>query len=129
MGLKFASARGIRLDLGEGAWVEVVEEISKGTFRRIMQSMPQKELRPGDGERQSLVLTQGEAVEYQCALFESLVVGWSADVPANIENYLKLDNESANAIDKALADHFAQMTPDQDEVGKPQSSPAKPRKG
>lgn len=127
--LRFAAEGAVRLDLGEGDWVEVREEISKGTFRRIMQTMPQKELDPKAGEKVSLKLTQGEAVDYQCTLFEALVTGWSMDVPATVENYLKLDTDSAGAIDGALAQHFTGMTPEKEELGKPSTSPAKRQKG
>lgn len=127
--LRFASEGGVRLDIGDGDWIEVREEISKGTFRRVMQTMPQKELDTSAGAKQALRLTQGEAVEYQCALFEALVTGWSLDAPATVENYLRLDTDSAASVDEALANHFSNMSPDKDELGKPSTSPAKRQRG
>lgn len=127
--LRFASEGAVKLYLGGDDWIEVREEISKGTFRRIMQTMPQKELDPTAGTKVSLKLTQGEAIEYQCTLFEALVVGWSADAPATVENYLRLDQDAAGAIDQALADHFTGMTPEKNESGKPSTSPAKRQRG
>jgi hypothetical protein len=128
MGLRFAAEGGKRLPLGED-WIEVRQEISKGTFRAIMQSMPQKELDTSKGKGQSLRLTQGEAVDYQVALFQSLVIGWSLPAEATVENYLRLDQESGNAVDAALAEHFTQLTPSTDELVKASTSPGKRQKG
>lgn len=128
MGLRFAAEGGKRISLGDEDWIEVREEISKGTFRKIMQSMPQKELDASRGKGQQLSLTQGEAVDYQAALFAALVTGWSLPVEPTVENYLKLDQESGNAVDQAVADHFSNLTPSEAELGKPSTSPAKRQK-
>lgn len=129
MGLRFASTTTERIDLGEGDWIEARSEISKGTFKKIMQLMPQKELRDTKDDKQTLTLTQGEAVEYQSALFGALVVAWSLPDPPTVEAYERLENESASVIDKALGEHFGKLSPSKEELGKPSTSPAKRQKG
>lgn len=129
MGLRFASEAVKRIDLGEGDFIAVREEVSKGAFKRIMQLMPQKEINTDEAEDAKLTLTQGEAVEYQTALFAALVVGWSLDRPPTIENYEALENESASEIDRVLGEHFNGINAKKEELGKPSTSPAKQRKG
>lgn len=133
MGLRFASTEANRLELPDGDWIEVRSEISKGTFKQIMKLMPQKELR-GDEDgaeegKQRLTLTQGEAVEYQTALFGALVVGWSLPVPPTVDAYERLENDSASQIDSVLGDYFGKMGASKDELGKRSTSPGSRRKG
>ena len=105
MALKSASTATQKLDLGEGDWVEVRSEVSKREYKVLTDFFPEREVTKDDK------LTAGESVQFQSGLFKALVVGWSADIPATVENYEGLDAEDAMRIDKALAEHFAKLMP------------------
>lgn len=94
-----------QIPLGDDAYIGVVEDISKGDFIRLVQAMP-------DAVDDKKGLTPQEGLQFQTALFEIFVKTWSLDKPVTIEEYLKLDTESASAVDEALINHFSALTPD-----------------
>jgi len=105
MALRIASVEKKRIDLGDGDWVEVKSDLSKGDFNSLVRQMPDK-----DVSKEGLTVSEGLA--FQGALFEALVLGWSLDVEPNVDNYLALAQESSATLDQVLADHFSSMTPD-----------------
>lgn len=114
--LKFASADTTRIDLGEGDFLEVRKDMSKREFNALMGKMPNREISEENG------LTLQEGLEFQQALFEALVVGWSASEPATVENYLSLEREAAETIDSKLIEHFGSLSPSREESSKASTS-------
>ncbi len=49
------------------------------------------------------------------SLFGALVVGWSADRDATVENYFAMKNEGSQEIDSAIATHFNSLSPENEE--------------
>ena len=96
----------------ESDTITVHEELDKRQRNALMSLMP---TRP---DVQETGLTLAEGTEFQTALFRALVVGWSADMPCTVDEYLGLDTTSANLIDMALALHFQTMIPTKVESGK-----------
>lgn len=115
MALRLAKESTTRIDLGDDAWVEVREDISKRSMNRLMVRMPRR----SQDEVKETGLTLDEGLEFQIGLFESLVTAWSLDIVPNAEGYLSLDSEDATALDEKLAAHFEALMPTKDEQGKP----------
>ena len=109
MALKKANLGTTRLDIGDDDWLEVRTDISKRERNRVAAYMPARMI--GDLPEEERKLTTGEAVELQTGLFSALVTAWSADQPCTVEEYLSLEPEDADRIDKALADHWASIQP------------------
>lgn len=107
MGLRLASKETIKIDLGEDAWVEVLTEVSKGDFNKLVAAMP-SDLEQKKG------LTPSQGTQFQTAIFETLVKSWSLDAPLSVESYLALDREDASALDDKLAEHFNKLTSEPD---------------
>ncbi len=122
MGIKFASADTKQLDLGDGDYLEVRSDLSKRRFNELMAAMPNREISEGNG------LTLSEGLTFQTALFEALVVGWSASEPATVESYLELNRETSDAVDAKLIEHFGEITPNKDEQSKAPTSRGSRRK-
>lgn len=120
--LKFASDETVRVDLGEGDYIEFRKNLSKREFNTLMASMPNREISEGNG------LTLQEGLEFQKALFEALVTGWSVPEPATVESYLSLDRTAAEAVDTKLIEHFGALAPSSDEVSKAPASRGSTRK-
>lgn len=110
--LRKASQATKRIELGDGDWVEVKEEIAKRDRNRLFSKMPN---RP-DVEETGFTITEG--MQFQSDLFETLVVAWSLDDPCTVENYLDLDPKGTDIIDEKLAEHFQTMLPTKAEAGK-----------
>jgi hypothetical protein len=117
--LKFASDESTRIDLGEGDFIEVRKDMSKRQFNALMSKMPNREISEDGG------LTLQEGLEFQQALFESLVVGWSVPEPATVDSYLELDREAADLIDSKLIEHFGSISPSSNEASKVSTSRGK----
>lgn len=117
MALRLAKTSITRIDLGENDFLEVVEDISKGDFNALVAAMPQDV-----DEEKGLTPVQG--TEFQAALFETLVKGWSLDVPPTPDNYLLLDRQSSDRIDAVLVEHFGSLTPDAPKDKSPKTSPS-----
>lgn len=129
MGLRLATRDVKRIDLSDGAWIEVTSDISKRDFLRIITSMPDSAVSSEEGS-DKVKLSITEASKFQQILFEVLVRDWSADVPVSLEAYLDLARDGADEIDVALVNHFRDtVSPQKDELGKPSTSPDKRRKG
>lgn len=129
MGLRLATRDVKRIDLSDGAWIEVTSDISKRDFLRIITSMPDSAVSSEEGS-DKVRLSITEASKFQQILFEVLVRDWSADVPVSLEAYLDLARDGADEIDVALVNHFRDtVSPQKDELGKPSTSPDKRRKG
>lgn len=109
MALKSASTATTKLDLGEGDWVEVRTELAKREYKSLAAYFPDRVV------NEENKLTASEGVALQTGLFAALVTGWSADIPATIDNYEGLDSADAQRIDAALAEHFKTMVPSADE--------------
>lgn len=120
--LKFASDETVRVDLGEGDFIEFRKSLSKREFNSLMAAMPNREISEGNG------LTLQEGLEFQKALFESLVTGWSVPEPATVESYLQLDRAAAEVVDAKLIDHFQALSPTADEASKAPASRGSTRK-
>ena len=107
--LRRANTETKQIDLGEGDFITVRMDISKRDFNRFVAYLPSRTVSEEEG------MTAREATELQKGLFETLVVGWSLDVPPSITAYEELSNEGATAIDTALAEHFKSLQPDKQE--------------
>jgi hypothetical protein len=121
MALRQAKETTNQLDLGDGDYLVVVDDISKRDFNRLIAAMPQDV-----DEEKGLTPTQG--TEFQQALFEILVKGWSLDVPADAQEYLRLDMDSGSRVDAALVQYFGTLQPDEKKEESPETSPrSKPK--
>ena len=109
MALKKASTETTQIPLGEGDYIIVRNQVSKRVRNAVAAHLPARII--GMAEDETPTLTTGEATELQTGLFEALVVGWSADAPATIDEYLDLEPEDADRIDKALAEHWQTLQP------------------
>lgn len=114
MALRKAIGSTTRLDIGEGDWLEVRQDIDKRTRNKLASHLPSRII--GEVAEEERRLTTGEAVELQTGLFAALVVAWSADVPATIDEYLSLEPEDADRIDAALAEHWKSLQPTKQEA-------------
>lgn len=119
--LKFASANAKRIDLGDGDWIEVSEDISRRDFNQIIGLMPDG----WDGQNE---FTLPQQLEFAKALFSGLVKGWSLPDQPTIDNYLRLDRESSGVIDRALTQHFTEISNvGESDAKKPETSPRSSR--
>lgn len=116
MALRLAKSETTKIDLGDGDYIEVVTDVSKRDFNRLIAAMPQDV-----DEKKGLTPTQG--TQFQVALFEILVRGWSLDVAPTSDEYLNLDRASADAVDAKLVEHFGSLTPDAPKEEPPKKSP------
>lgn len=110
--LRLANDETTRLPIGDSPedWIEVRKDISKRTFNKVALAMPDV---PEGG---TVTLAQG--LDLQTLLFDTLVTGWSLDVPATIENYLLLEREAGTLIDTAVSEYFSTLTPNREENSK-----------
>lgn len=106
MTLRLANKETTKLDLGDGDWLEVVQDVSKGDFNKLIASMPSDIVDNKKG------LTPVQGTQFQTALFETLVKSWSLDAPVTAENYLGLSKDSASIVDDKLIEYFSTLTPD-----------------
>jgi len=113
--LRLASPESRRIDLGDGDYIEVVSEISKKTFNKLVAVMP------ADIDQESGI-TPTQATAFQSSLFDCLVTGWSLPEAATVENYENLVRDAASAIDDKLMEVFSEMTVGAPEAKKPQRS-------
>jgi hypothetical protein len=117
--LRLASTETKRIQLDDEDWVEVKADIDKRTFAKLVSILP------GEiGNDEASNMTVAQAMEFQKNLFEVFVTDWSLvdakgkAVPAEVENYLSLSREAAEAVDTAISEHFNALTPSQDEQSK-----------
>jgi len=94
-----------------GDWVEVKKDVSKRAFKRIVEVMP-------ENVTSDTQLTTAQALQFQQQLFEILVVGWSLDIAPSVDAYLDQPVDASNAIDTALSEYFASLTPGADDATK-----------
>lgn len=129
--LRLAGAARTRLDVGDGAWLEVKSDLSKREFIDLVSALPeevQRQAADSEDGKASFKLT--DALGFQEALFGVLVTGWSLEgVDATVANYLRLERSAADAVDSALIKHFQEVVPTKDEEGKPSTSRGRQRKG
>ncbi len=127
MGLRLAARDNKRIDLSDGAWIEVSSEMSKRDFISVMSGLPDSAAKV-EGEKASLNIRDAGA--FQRLLFDVLVKSWSLDVPVSVEAYLDLERTGADEIDSVLVKHFtAEVAPAEAEPGKPLTSRGKQPKG
>lgn len=112
MPLRRASTEVKQIPLDEdGAFIGVVKEISKGDFNKLVDAMPEVV-----DDKKGLTPQQGMA--FSEALFEIFVRTWSLDGAPTVDEYRKLEVESATAVDAALVEHFSSLTPDAPKGGR-----------
>src|SRR5687767_7673562 len=104
MGLRRASVETDKIDLGDGAYVEVSQSLSKRDFNNLVKRMPSDV-----SAETGLSVEQG--LQFQTAMFTTFVKGWSLDGELTEEEYLNLESEDARALDEALMKHFEKFTP------------------
>lgn len=121
--LRLASGDIVKLDLGDGDYLEVLNDLSKRQFNELMAHMPDRAVSEDSG------LTPSEGIEFTRGLFEALVRGWSLSEPADVEHYDALASDAAAAVDNALIEHFGRLSPSDDERSKAGPSPNKRQKG
>jgi hypothetical protein len=121
MGLRLASGETTRIDLGDGAWVEVAKDIKKSEFNTIAIRMD--ELQGNDD------LSFAQAIGLTELLFTVLVRGWSLDTAPSIEAYNDLDSDDANELDSKVMEHFNSLTVKDDEAKKQKTSQRTSRQG
>lgn len=130
MGLRLVGGNVVRIDLSDGAWIEVKKNLSKRDFIALMEALPESTqkaaLESDDGKT---VLRLSEALGFQQSLFAILVVAWSVSDHPTVEEYLDLENEGSAELDGALMAHFKSLMPTKDESGKPSTSQGNRRKG
>ena len=115
MGLRKASTNVKTIDLGDGSFIGVVEDISKRDFNNLIAAMPQD-------IDQEKGLTPVQGINFQSALFEIFVKSWSFETEPSVEEYLSLSRDSADQVDEALIAHFNGLTPDAPKERKPRTS-------
>lgn len=104
MALRKASIETEKVQLGSTEdYLEVKTAISKRDFNRLVAAMPESI----DTEKG---LTPIQGTEFQEALFEILVVGWSSPDAPSVDSYLSLDAADANELDGILVNHFTKIT-------------------
>jgi hypothetical protein len=103
--LKTASTTTKTIMLDETDFITVRSDLSKREFNVLLGNMPAGVQADGGG------LSLAEATKFQEFLFGALVVGWSLDVPATVEEYNGLSAASAQAIDEKLGEHFESLLP------------------
>jgi hypothetical protein len=109
--LRLASTDTKRVDLGDGDYLEVRSDLSKRDFNGILKGLP------ADYDTDK-GFSPGQADDFTIALFQTLVVGWSLDVPASVDNYLSLERSAATAVDEALMAQLNSISPDAKERAK-----------
>jgi hypothetical protein len=115
MALKLASLGTTTIDLDGGGYLEVLTDISKGTFNKLLEQMP-------DEVDEKTGMTPIQGTKFAQGLFEVMVKDWSLDVPATVENYLALEVASSLVVDQALVKHFNSLTVGEPEAKKPKTS-------
>jgi hypothetical protein len=116
MALRLAIAESKRIDIGDGDWIEVVQDISKGDFNSLIGKMPQD-------VNEETGLTPHQGTKFYEALFDIFVKAWSLEgVPPTLDNYLLLDRESGEKIDNALTQHFGGLTVESPKGKRPRTS-------
>lgn len=120
--LRLASQGTKRLDLGDGDFLEVREDLTKKVFNSLMSFMPDREVNEEKG------ISPQEGAVFARGLFETLVVGWSLPDDPTVENYDALSSEAANVVDAALVEHFASLAPNKEEMSKVTTSQGSRRK-
>jgi hypothetical protein len=103
--LKTASTATKTVMLDETDFITVRSDLSKRDFNALLANMPVGVQADGTG------LSMGEATKFQEFLFSALVVGWSLDVPATVEEYNGLSAASAQVVDEKLGEHFESLLP------------------
>jgi hypothetical protein len=117
--LRLASNETKKIQLGDSEedFIEVKADISKRTFIQLIQSMP-------EGITDGTSLTISDSVGLQEKLFSTFVTDWSlkdekgAPLPADVDNYLLLSREAADAVDAAVVAHFESLSPSKDDATK-----------
>lgn len=110
----------------EGDTITLRANIAKRELNNIFKKMPTSAFSRDEADPDSYTIEM--AVGTSEALFSALVLGWSLDAPATIENYLALKGPGAAWIDSVLFEHFAKQQMDKDERPKPSTSPKGSRK-
>lgn len=114
MALRLADESTKKLDLGDGDWVKVREDISKRSMNHLIARMPKRDKK--DVEENGLTISEG--LEFQIGVFEALVTDWSLPVPATAEAYLNIKREDVEVLDELLVKHFEALVPSKEEQGK-----------
>lgn len=116
MKLRMVKPTVTRLELGDGEWIEVREELSVGEQRKAYTAAVKGSVKTDEGTR-----TEYDAQKLSFALVVAYLVDWSArdgnDKPVDISTLEKrraaieaLDSESFEAIETAIEQHIAAVT-------------------
>jgi hypothetical protein len=116
MALRFAKPSTKTLDLPDGEWIEVREELSVGEQRKAYTAAVKGSTKTEDGTR-----TEYDAQRLSFALVVAYLVSWSVrdgkGQPVDITTLDKrraaieaLDEESFNVIEAAIDAHVAEVT-------------------
>jgi tRNA isopentenyl-2-thiomethyl-A-37 hydroxylase MiaE len=103
--LRTASTETKTIMLDEEDFIKVRADLSKREFNELVSHMPSGVAKDGEG------LSLADATKFQEYLFGALVVGWSLDVPATVEEYNNLSAEAGQEIDVKLGEHFESLLP------------------
>jgi len=103
--LRTASTATKEILLDETDYIRVRADLSKRDFNDLVTHMPQGVEKDGTG------LSLADATKFQEYLFGTLVVGWSLDVPATVEEYNNLSADAGQVIDAKLGEHFESLLP------------------
>lgn len=114
MALRLADESTKKIDLGDGDWVKVREDISKRSMNRLIARMPKRTKE--EVEKDGLSISEG--LEFQVGVFEALVTEWSLPVPPTAEAYLNIKREDVETLDELLVKHFEALMPSKEEQGK-----------
>ena len=103
--LRTASSATKTIMLDSEDFIEVRSDLSKRDFNTLVSQMP------AGVEKEGGSLSLADATKFQEYLFGSLVVGWSLDVPATVEEYNNLSAEAGQVVDAKLGEHFEALLP------------------
>jgi hypothetical protein len=121
--LQRASGAVKSIDLGEGDYLKVKQDISKRDFNFLLQAMPNREITKDNG------LTIQEGAQFAESLFDLLVEGWSlSEGKPSVTDYLELTPQASSKVDEVLINHFNDITPKVDEQSKVTTSQGSRRK-
>lgn len=108
----------VRVTHDGGDWLDLRASLSKRQVNSILLTLP-SEVFDRSGENK---FSFSSVVNTAEALFGALVVGWSLDAPATVDNYLGLEGEAAGWVDTVLYEHFDRIQMSKDEAKKPSNS-------
>lgn len=102
MGLRKAN-ESETITLSDGDWIKLKKKLSQRDRETLIREMPDVK------EGESLTMEQGLSVVHM--LFEMLVTEWSLGTVPTLEEYLELEDTSADEVNEAIINHFNKLMP------------------